>query len=223
MGGRAVPGDRVRNLIAVVFIVCVPLLAGPAQPAEHTPEVVAFGDSLTAGLGLPPEQAFPARLESRLHGDGIKVHIVNAGVSGDTTAGGVARLDWQLADKPDIVMLELGANDALRGIDPDIVRTNLETMIKKIQSSGAKVLLLGMQAPANWGEDYQRRFDRIYPELAHAYGAPLYPFFLEGVAMNSELNQPDGIHPNARGVAVIVKGVAPLLRDALGPLAGERS
>ena len=142
--------------------------------------------------------------------------MVNGGVSGDTTAGGVARLDWALADKPDIVILELGANDALRGIDPAVVRANLDRMIARIQASGAKLLLLGMRAPVNLGEDYRREFERIYPELAQAHGVTLYPFFLEGVAMDPKLNQPDGIHPNERGVAALVDRIAPYVARLIG-------
>ena len=137
-------------------------------------------------------------------------------MSGDTTAGGLARLDWSLAEKPDLVILELGANDMLRGIAPATVRANLDKMIGKIKASGAKLLLAGMQASPNWGKKYQKEFDRIYPELARAHGVALYPFFLEGVAMNPELNQPDGLHPNARGVAVIVERIAPDVAELLG-------
>ena len=142
--------------------------------------------------------------------------MINAGVSGDTTAGGLARLDWALADKPDLVILALGANDALRGIDPSAVRANLEHIIGKIQASGAKILLLGMRAPPNWGEEYQQAFDRIFPELAREHDLPLYPFFLEGVAMKPELNQPDGLHPNERGVAVLVDRIAPVVAGLIG-------
>jgi acyl-CoA thioesterase-1 len=183
-----------------------------AVPAEaRAPVVLALGDSLTAGLGLPADEAFPAVLETRLRDEGIDARVVNAGVSGDTTAGGLARLDWTLADKPDFVILELGANDALRGIDPAIVRRNLDAMIAKVQASGAKLLLLGMLAPPNLGEAYQHDFDRIYPELAKAHAVPLYPFFLEGVAMDPMLNQADGLHPNEKGVAVLVDHIAPLV------------
>lgn len=184
--------------------------------AAKVPEVLAFGDSLTAGLGLPANQAFPARLQARLDEQGIEVKLVNAGVSGDTTTDGLARLDWALADKPDFVILALGANDALRGIDPKIVRANLDKMIDKITASGAKVLLLGMLAPANWGAQYQHDFDNIYPELAKAHNVPLYPFFLDGVAMNPALNQADGMHPNERGVAVLVDRIAPLVAKLVG-------
>ena len=189
---------------------------GSAVAADRTPEILAFGDSITAGFGLPSNEAFPARLEARLRAQGIAAKVVNAGVAGDTTAGGLARLDWALADKPDVVILELGANDALRGIDPATVRANLEAMISRIQASGAKLLLTGMLAPPNWGEDYRRDFDRIYPELAQAHGVALYPFLLDGVAMDARLNQPDGLHPNERGVAVLVDHIAPLVARLIG-------
>src|SRR5579862_3154090 len=197
---RMKPRPRVLGVAGVVLV----LLLGGTPAAAHAPKILAFGDSLTAGYGLPAEASFPARLEARLKDEGINAHVVNAGVSGDTTAGGLARLDWALADKPDIVILELGANDALRGIDPKIVRANLDAMIGKIEASGAKLLLLGMRAPPNWGEDYQRDFDKLYPELARAHRVTLYPFFLEGVAMDPKLNQPDGLHPNEKGVAALV-------------------
>jgi acyl-CoA thioesterase I len=182
----------------------------------RAPVILDFGDSLTAGYGMAATQAFPARLEAWLHERGIAARVVNAGVSGDTTAGGLARLDWALADKPDLVILALGANDALRGIEPSAVRDNLDKMIGKIKAGGAKVLLLGMLAPPNWGEEYKRAFDRIFPDLARLYQLPLYPFFLEGVAMRPELNQPDGLHPNERGVAVLVDRIAPLVADLIG-------
>jgi len=196
------------------------LLPGSATvAAARTPEILAFGDSLTAGLGLPAGDAFPAQLEARLKSQGLDVRVVNAGSSGDTTTDGLTRLDWALADRPELVILELGANDALRGIDPTIIRANLDQMIDKIQASGAKLLLAGMQAPTNWGRDYQRDFDRIYPELAKAHGVALYPFFLDGVAMVPQLNQPDGLHPNKRGVTALVERIAPYVNR----LMGERS
>ena len=198
----------------MLFNAAIVLTMTPA--AARIPEVLAFGDSLTAGYGLPASEAFPARLEARLKGEGVDVKIINAGVSGDTTTDGLARLDWALADRPDYVILALGANDALRGIDPKIVRANLDKMIDKIAASGAKLLLLGMLAPANWGDQYEHDFDRIYPELAKAHGVPLYPFFLDGVAMNPTLNQPDGMHPNAHGVAVMVDRIAPLVAKLVG-------
>jgi acyl-CoA thioesterase I len=189
------------------------ILAAPALARD--PVVLDFGDSLTAGLGLPASEAFPAKLEGWLHRRGIGARVVNAGVSGDTTADGLARLDWALADKPDLVVLALGANDALRGINPSTVHDNLDKIIVKIQASGARVLLLGMLAPSNWGEEYKHTFDGIFPELARAHRLPLYPFFLEGVAMKPELNQPDGLHPNERGVAVLVDRIAPMVARLL--------
>jgi acyl-CoA thioesterase I len=191
-------------------------MIGETPAAAHNPVILDFGDSLTAGYGLAPEQAFPARLEAALRREGIEARVVNGGVSGDTTAGGLARLEWALADKPDLVILALGANDALRGIDPATVRGNLDKMIRKVEAVRAKVLLIGMLAPPNWGEEYKTAFDRIFPELAKIHDVPLYPFFLEGVAMKPEFNQPDGLHPNERGVAVLVERLAPVVARLVG-------
>lgn len=207
-----------RLLAAVALAV---MCAGPAT--AHVPVILDFGDSLTAGYGLMPEQAFPARLQAWLGEHGVLVRVINAGVSGDTTTGGLARLDWALADKPDLVILALGANDALRGIDPATVRDNLGKMLQKIKAAGAMVLILGMQAPPNWGEAYDRAFDRIFPELAQAQHAALYPFFLEGVAMKPDLNQPDGLHPNERGVAVLVDRIGPIVAGLIGKRGGGPS
>jgi acyl-CoA thioesterase I len=188
------------------------LLFAMAMPSfAKTPQILAFGDSLTSGYGLPPNEAFPARLAAALEQQGVNVKITNGGVAGETTTDGLARLDWALAEKPDFVILALGANDALRAIDPKIVRANLDKMIDKIKAAGAKMLLLGMLAPPNWGPEYQHAFDAIYPEVAKAHNVPLYPFFLEGVAMVADLNQPDGMHPNQRGVALMVEHIAPLV------------
>jgi acyl-CoA thioesterase I len=206
-------GLRCALTLAGVFIA---FLAASGPVMARTSQILAFGDSLTSGFGLSADQGFAARLEAKLRGDGIDVRVINAGVAGDTTAGGLARLDWALAEKPDLVILELGANDALRGIDPPAVRANLDKMIGKIQASGAKLLLTGMRALANFGEDYQRDFERIYPELAREHDVPLYPFFLEGVAMHAELNQPDGLHPNERGVGVLVDRIAPVVAPLIG-------
>jgi acyl-CoA thioesterase I len=202
--------------IAAVCLLLAGLVGTRSAAAANPPKVLVFGDSLAAGFGLPPEGSFPARLEARLLADGVRARVVNAGVSGDTTAGGLQRLDWALAEKPDLVILELGANDALRGIDPDTVRANLDALIDKIKASGARVLLAGMRAPPNWGEAYQKRFDALYPALAKAHGVALYPFFLDGVAMEPSLNQPDGLHPNARGVSAVVDRIAPLVAKLLG-------
>lgn len=197
-------------------IVGLALVAATSPAVAETTKILVLGDSLTSGFGLRSEESFPAKLEAKLGGGGLDVRVVNAGVAGDTTAGGLARLDWALADKPDLVILELGANDALRGIDPDRVRANLDKIIAKMQTSGAKLLLAGMRAPPNWGEEYQDKFDRIYPELARARDVPLYPFFLDGVATKPELNQPDGLHPNERGVAAVVDRIAPVVARLIG-------
>ena len=192
------------------------MTAGLSCAIAKPTEILVFGDSIAAGFGLPQQEAFPARLEAKLRADGLSVHVINAGVSGDTTADGLARLDWSLAEKPDLVILELGANDALRGLDPAAVRANLDKLIGKIEASGAKLLLAGMQAPSNWGEQYQQAFNGIYPELAEAHGIPLYPFVLDGVALDPKLNQPDGLHPNERGVAIIVEHIAPYVARLMG-------
>jgi acyl-CoA thioesterase-1 len=190
------------------------LAAAPAGAAS--PRVLALGDSLTAGYGLPPGEAFPIRLQARLSEDGYAAQIANGGVSGDTSAGGLARLDWALADKPDAVLVEFGANDMLRGIDPKVTYDNLDKMLARLAQSGAKILLLGMKAASNWGREYQASFDAIFPALAEKYRVPLYPFFLDGVAADAALNQADGLHPNPRGVAIIVDRVAPYLERLLG-------
>jgi acyl-CoA thioesterase I len=210
-------------MVRPFVLVLAALLLTAAPAGARTLQIVDIGDSLTAGLGLPANEAFPAQLEARLKRDGLNVHVVNAGVSGDTTAGGLARLDWALADKPDLVILALGANDALRGIDPAVVKANLDKMIEEIQASGARLLLLGMLAPSNWGKAYEQAFDRIYPDLAKTHDVPLYPFFLEGVAMDPDLNQPDGLHPNEKGVGVLVGHIAPIVAKLAAGLAEARS
>jgi len=192
-----------------VLLALLPASGPGAQAGAEEPVVVVLGDSLTAGHGLAPEQAFPARLAARLAAAGVAARVVDAGVSGDTSAGGRARLDWVLGDAPDLVILELGGNDALRGIAPAVTRANLDAVIAGLVARGVRVLLAGMRAPPNLGRDYGAEFDAIYPELAAKHGVALYPFFLEGVAARAELNQGDGIHPNAQGVEVIVGGIAP--------------
>ncbi len=179
--------------------------------ADRPVRIAAFGDSLMSGYGLPEAEAFPAQLEATLRAQGLAVEVLNAAVSGDTTAGGRARLGWVLADAPDAVVLCLGANDGLRGIDPANTRANLEAILDRLAGVGIPVLLAGMLAPPNLGRDYGDRFNRIFPALSQVYGVPLYPFFLSGVAAQRHLNQRDGIHPNADGVAVIVDGLTPHL------------
>ena len=192
--------------------------SGQAGADAGSATVSVLGDSLTAGYGLARENSFPAQLERALREDGYHVRVLNAGVSGDTTAGGLARLAWVLADRPDLVIVELGGNDALRGLAPAGVAANLDAIIERLKSAGVAVLLTGMQAPRNLGEPYYTSFDRIYPDLAERHEVAFYPFFLAGVATNPDLNQPDGIHPTARGVAVIVENLLPLVKSELDRL-----
>ncbi|WP_133612346.1 arylesterase [Dongia mobilis] len=208
---RLVPVLAAGLLLLAAAVVPVSDRAQAAEPVR----ILAFGDSLTAGYGLPQEDGFVPQLQQALDKMGRRAQVINGGVSGDTTAGGVARLDWMLADRPDIVILELGANDALRGLPPEEARRNLETIIQRIKDTGAEILLAGMLAPRNMGEDYADAFDAIYPDLAAAHQLELYPFFLEGVATRPELNQGDGIHPTREGVAVIVEGIMPQLARLL--------
>jgi len=167
--------------------------------------IVAFGDSLTAGFELPPVAAFPAQLEKALKQRGHDVAVANAGVSGDTTSGGLQRLDWAVPEGTDAVILELGANDALRGVSPQTARANLDAILTRLAERKIAVLLAGMRSPRNWGKDYVDEFEKIYPELANKHGALLYPFFMEGVAMQAEMVLDDGLHPNPGGVAKIVE------------------
>lgn len=187
-------------------------LACPARSAakETAPlKIIAFGDSLVAGLGLSADAAFPAVLEKTLRAEGYAVSVINAGVSGDTASGGQARLDWALTDGADGVILELGANDMLRGVDPAVTKAALDAILGNLKARNIKVLIAGMKAAPNLGQDYKTRFDAIYPALAKKYDAPLYPFFLEGVAGEPALKLGDGLHPNAAGVERIVKGILP--------------
>jgi len=190
--------------------------------AERVVNIVAFGDSLTAGYGLAANEAFPAQLQRALVAKGLAVNVVNAGVSGDTTAGGLARLDWSVPDGTDAVILELGANDALRGFDPAVTRKALDTMLRRLQERKIPVLLCGMVAPPNMGAEYGRAFNGIYPDLAAQTGAILYPFFLTGVAADPKLNQRDGLHPTAAGVAVIVDRILPQVEELIARAKGSR-
>ncbi len=180
----------------------------PVMAAEPL-RILAFGDSLTSGFGLPDADSFPSQLERALIAAGENVKLVNGGVAGDTSAGGLARLDWTLADKPDLVLLEFGANDGLRGLDPAATRKNIAAMLTRLVQDRIPTLLLGMKAPRNLGADYVAAFDPLYEDLARQYQVPLDPFYLDGVAGDPALNQSDGIHPNAAGVAAIVKRITP--------------
>ncbi len=174
-----------------------------------------LGDSLTAGYGLSAGSAFPDQLQAALEAEVGRVTVFNGGVSGDTTAGGLARLAWTLKDDPHLVIVELGANDALRGLDPEQSRKNLDAILARLQAMGVQAILAGMRAPRNLGVEYYTKFDGIYPGLARKYAVPLYPFFLEGVAGEPALNLSDGLHPNERGVAEIVRRMLPMVRDTL--------
>lgn len=185
---------------------------GVAASAETLP-LVGFGDSLMAGYQLPQEDAMPVRLEKALVADGEDVTVANAGVSGDTTAAGLARVDWSVPDGTRGVILELGANDALRGIPPEETEKNLDAIIGRLKNRGIAVLLVGMLAPPNMGADYGERFNSIYPKLAEKHGVALYPFILDGVVTRSELQLEDGMHPNAKGIAVMVERMTPVVRD----------
>lgn len=184
---------------------------GPAAAAERT--LMLYGDSLMAGYGLSPAEGFAGQLQQAL-GDGVT--IVNASVSGDTSADGLARLDWSLADRPDAVIVELGANDMLQGLPVDAMRDNLTTIVERFTAEGIPVLLAGMRASPGLGTDYTSAYDAVFPELAQQFGTGLYPFFLEGVATNRALNQSDGIHPNAEGVRIIVDAILPKVQELLG-------
>jgi acyl-CoA thioesterase I len=194
----------------VAAVTLAGMLAATAAPASDRPlRIVALGDSLTAGFGLAANEAFPARLQSALAAKGIAADIANAGVSGDTSAGGLARFDWSVPEGTDAVILELGANDALRGFDPKTTRGALDALLRRLRERHISVLLCGMLAPRNMGTEYGTAFDAIYPDLAREYGAILYPFFLDGVATEPKLNQRDGLHPTAAGVDVIVAKMLP--------------
>ncbi len=200
--------------------------AGAQTPEGHGAKpikLVMLGDSLTAGYGLPGPAAFPAQLQKALKSNGIDVDMINAGVSGDTSSGGRDRLDWSVPEGTEAVIVELGANDALRGIDPKITREALSDILTRLKARKIAVLLCGMLAPPNYGSDYAARFNTIYPDLSKSFGVPLYPFFLEGVASDAKLNQTDGLHPTEEGVDVIVKNILPTVQAFLGALPGQRS
>jgi len=192
---------------------------GFASPimAEEAKRVVMLGDSITAGYGLAAGEELPAQLEKALESEGIAATVENAGVSGDTSAGGLSRLDWAIQGEPDLVIVALGANDGLRGVDPADTRNNLSAIIDRLRQKGARVVLAGMYAPPNMGAEYGERFNRIYPEIAAEQDVRLYPFLLDGVAADPSLNQADGIHPNAEGARIIAgrlaEAIAPVLKS----------
>ncbi len=200
-------------LLALVLTAALPAsVAAESKPLT----ILAFGDSLVAGFGLGSRDGFTAKLEAALRAKGVEARIVNAGLSGDTSAGGLARLDWALEPKPDFAIVELGGNDGLRGLDPAQTRANLDAILTKLRTKGVPALLAGMYAPPNMGPDYGQAFNALYPELAKKHGVAFYPFFLEGVAADAALNQPDGIHPNAKGVDIIVERILPHVLKLIG-------
>ncbi|HKB95914.1 MAG TPA: arylesterase [Rhizomicrobium sp.] len=215
---------KFKALLSIVLLLAFGLLigAGAGQALAAPKKVLALGTSLTQGYGLPPGTEFTVQLQAALKRSGIDAVVTNAGVSGDTTAGGLARLDWSLADHPDAVILELGSNDMLRGIAPAETEKNLRGILAKLLSAHVKVLLTGMHAQRNLGADYVGQFDAIYPRLARDYNVLFYPFILDGVALNSKLNQADGMHPNPAGVKVIVARILPLVKKLVAKESNKR-
>lgn len=210
----------VQSVVLAVIVIAICVLPAVAQTARPL-RVVALGDSLTAGYMLPQNEAFPAVLERALRAAHWNVTIENAGVSGDTATDGLDRLDWSVGKNVDAVILELGANDMLRGIDPSVTRTALDSILARLKARGIKVMIAGMYAAPSLGQPYVAAFQRIYPDLAKKYGAPLYPFFLKGVAGSAALSLADGLHPNARGVSVIVSAMLPAVEDFLRSVSVE--
>jgi len=200
-----------RGFKTLLSIVLLLIVAGAGQVLAAPVKILALGSSLTQGYGLPPGTEFTVQLQAALKKAGIDAVVTNAGVSGDTSAGGLARLDWSLGDHPDAVILELGSNDMLRGIAPGETEKNLRAVLDKLKAAHVKVLLTGMHAQRNLGADYVKQFDAIYPRLAKDYDVLFYPFFLDGVALNPKLNQADGMHPNPAGVKVVVARMLPLV------------
>lgn len=200
-----------RAFIATLLVLLATIAAAPAEPFR----IVGFGDSLMAGFGLGPGEAFPEKLEAALRKKGHDVVIANAGVSGDTTSGGLSRLDWSVPDGTQLVILELGANDMLRGVTPEITEKNLDAMIARLKDRGIPVLLAGMMAAPNLGSDFAGEFNAVYPRLAQKHGIALYPFFLDGVAADRSLLLDDGMHPNAAGIDRMVEKMLPAVEEAI--------
>jgi acyl-CoA thioesterase-1 len=208
--------------IACAGVYCVPGMTRAAPAAERPVKIVVLGDSLSAGFGVPVEAAFPARLGKALEAKAVAATVSNAGVSGDTASGGLGRLDWSVPAGTEAVILELGANDALRGIDPALTRSALDSILRRLKQRKIAVLLCGMRAPPNMGPDYVRAFDSIFPALASAHGVVFYRFFLDGVAADPKFNQTDGLHPNAAGVDVIVARIMPKVEDLIARVRAAR-
>lgn len=219
VGARRQHGFKMAVVSLMVGLMAVVSQSGPAGAASgRALRIVALGDSLTAGYGLPQNAAFPVVLERALKARGHNVEIVNAGVSGDTASGGLDRLDWSVPDGTDGVILELGANDMLRGIDPEVTKRALDAIVTRLEARRIPVMLAGMYASRNLGPDYVRRFDAIYRDIAQKHGLVLYPFFLDGIVGQAQLNLPDGVHPTAKGVEVIVDRILPSVETFLSRL-----
>ena len=204
-----------RAVVLLVLTLVAPLAVARPAPARAEPVVAALGDSLTAGFGVAADEAWPARVEARLRAEGFAYRVVNAGVSGDTSAGGLRRLPWVLRAAPEVVIVALGANDGLRGQDPKALRENLDLIVRRLRQAGARVLLAGMRVPPNYGAAYAREFAAVFPDVARRHGAALMPFLLDGVAADPRLNQPDGLHPTAAGHQAIADRLWPHLRPLL--------
>jgi acyl-CoA thioesterase-1 len=210
-------------MLVACSVAVIVAAAATTAGAETPVKVVALGDSLTAGFGLPAKDGFVPRLQAALAADGVAAEIANAGVSGDTAADGLARLDWSVPQGTDAVIVELGANDMLRGLKPQVTRDALDAILKRLTARHIAILLCGMRAAPNLGAAYGEEFARIFPELAAKYGVPLYPFFLDGAAADLKLTQPDGMHPNAAGVGAIVERILPQVKQLIARAAVHRA
>jgi len=218
--GQVVSAATLVNVLTIAIL----LLSATFSTASEKPiRILAFGDSLTSGYGVRPKDAFPNQLQKALKARGHNITVINGGVAGDTTAAGLSRFDWTVGNDVDAVILELGANDALRGIEPKVTRDNLQKILAKLQERKLPVLFVGMRSPANWGDTYADDFDAIFPALAKEHGLVFYPFFLEGVVLDAKLNQQDGMHPNAKGVAEIVRQIMPSVEELIGKVQAQRA
>ncbi|RWO38312.1 MAG: arylesterase [Mesorhizobium sp.] len=210
-----------KHRLAAAFFLFLEICGAVSWARAEPFTIVGFGDSLMAGFGLGPDEGFTRKLEAALRAKGHDVTVANAGVSGDTSSGGLSRLDWSVPDGTQLVILELGANDMLRGVSPDITQKNLDAMLAKLKQRNIAVLLAGMRAAPNLGADYQNGFDAIFPKLAEKHGVPLYPFFLDGVAGEPAMQLEDGLHPNAKGIDRMVERVLPDVEKAIAVVKGN--
>ena len=220
---KVVSAAAIVNVLAGLLVVAIAAASAASADTERPINIVAFGDSLTSGYGLRQSQAFPVQLQKELRARGHNVVVGNAGVAGDTTAAALSRFDWAVDGEADAVILELGANDALRGIDPEVTRNNLQQILARLQARAIPVLLTGMRSPANWGDTYAENFDAIFPGLAREHVLVFYPFFLAGVVLDAKLNQGDGMHPNAKGVGEIVRQIIPSVEELIAKAKARRT